>query len=194
MRHTASIFLIQIPFSNRLDITEIPQNPALICTAAVSRATSTCKLHRLTRSTPTCACNFSNFYDRAEISVHERWSMSRAVENGAAKERRRIQSAEVRWGCTLSGVGVWCEGTGGQAISQLQRQSLSSREYIDTSGAHWPVYNIAYRYVRAPTFRPSRTSSRARNIAPKWFRIDRGILDRPRKLSGLFGIHFLQQE
>lgn len=33
-------------------------------------------------------------------------------------------------------------GCEGQAISQLQRQSFSSREYIDTSETHNPVYNI----------------------------------------------------
>jgi len=84
------------------------------------------------------------------------------AESGAAKERRRIQSTEVRLHTPLVS-GRMVGGTGGQAISQLQRQSLSSREYIDTSGAHWPVYNIAYRNVRAPTFRPSRTSSREKH-------------------------------
>lgn len=33
-------------------------------------------------------------------------------------------------------------GCEGQAISQLQRQSFSSWEYIDTSETHNPVYNI----------------------------------------------------
>lgn len=92
------------------------------------------------------------------------------VENGAAKERQRsgkgaAQDSKCRGEVrlhTLRCRGV-VRGTGGQAISQLQRQSLSSREYIDTSGAHWPVYNIAYRNVRAPTFRPSRTSSREKH-------------------------------
>jgi len=74
-------------------------------------------------------------------------------------------------------------GTGGQAISQLQRQSLSSWEYIDTSGTHWPVYNIAYRYARAPTFRrlaPHRRETSLHLMIP----IDRvGPLNRPEKYT-----------
>lgn len=38
--------------------------------------------------------------------------------------------------------GIEAVSRGWQAISQLQRQRLSSWEYIDASGAHWPVYNI----------------------------------------------------
>jgi len=103
-------------------------------------------------TTPICPCSFSNFYDRAEISWAQRWSMSRWKRSGKGAAQDSKYRDEVRLHTPLVS-GRMVGGTGGQAISQLQRQSLSSREYIDTSGAHWPVYNIAYRNVRAPTFR-----------------------------------------
>lgn len=117
----------------------------------------------------------------AVIDVARRWKRS---GKGAAQDSKC--RGEVRLH-TLRCRGV-VRGTGGQAISQLQRQSLSSREYIDTSEAHWPVYNIAYRYVRAPTFRPSRTSSREKHRSKM---IPHRSLDRPQKLSELLGVGFL---
>jgi len=147
---------------------EILQSSALYRGSRINAFSYTLLLHINSTSvlsnatTSICACSFSNFYDRAEISctavidVARRWKRSGkgAAQDSKCRGEVRLHTPRCR--------GV-VRGTGGQAISQLQRQSLSSWEYIDTSGAHWPVYNIAYRNVRAPTFRSSRTSSREKH-------------------------------
>jgi len=95
-----------------------------------------------------------------DVARHRKRSGKGAAQDSKRRAEVRLAPRSVEKGREGS-----ARGMEGQAISQLQRQSLSSREYIDTSGAHWSVYNIAYRYVRALTFRSSRASS-ARNIAP----------------------------
>lgn len=55
-----------------------------------------------------CPCSFSNFYDRAEISWAQRWSMSRWKRSGKGTAQDS-KCSEVRWGCTLLGVGERCE-------------------------------------------------------------------------------------
>lgn len=77
-----------------------------------------------------------------------RWSMSCVAKSGALKERRRIQSAEVRWDCTPS-VGERCE-------------VREAKLFLSFSGRAFLRGNISTRHEHTGPFTISRIGTCAR--------------------------------
>jgi len=86
------------------------------------------------------------------------------AESGAAKERRRIQSTEMRWGCTL----LWCRGEWWEVREAKLFLSFSGRAFlrgnISTRQEHTGPFTISRIGTCARLhFGTSRTSSREKH-------------------------------